>query len=186
MQVPISEGKGPVLMMDIKHKSSGKKALIAAGDEAVQFGGTGFVDRSVQEKLKAGTEIMGSMLKESGAWTSESLKSRTSCGGVVHDAKERSEQKPGKINAERSNGPMATGKVDENTEVALKANDDVATMQISSQGAAVIPTHKVKPMISEDSKSYLKMLLNSKNREFIHIYDEKLRAFTQPKNNSRK
>ena len=42
-----------------------------------------------------------------------------------------------------------------------------------------LPPHKVKPVLDEDSHNYLKMLLNAKNREFIHVYDEKLKAFTQ-------
>ena len=184
MQIPMSESTVLMLSMGSTQKGISKKALIESGDEAVQFGGTGFVDRSARSPLKMGTEIMGSSLKETGEWRSESIKSKAASGDeasldVVYITKVRKEliSEEGKVKLRDET--MRTERESHDTIDVLQENTEVDL----SQRNAAIPMHKVRPMISDDAKMYLKMLLKSKNRDSIHIYDEKLRAFTQRKKN---
>ena len=185
MQIPMSESTGLMLSMGSTQKGISKKALIGSGDEAVQFGGTGFVDRNARSPLKIGTEIMGSSLKETGEWRSESIKATSGDDAsldVVYAAKERKklELEEGKV--ELRDETIKTERESHDTNDVLQEDTKVVEQDLSQRSAA-IPMHKVRPVISDDAKLYLKMLLKSKNRDSIHIYDEKLRAFTQRKKN---
>ena len=161
-------------MMDSKHKSDSKKALPFSGDEAIQFGGTGFVDRRAKEPLKTGTEIMGSSFQETGPWRSESQKSNAA-------SKDNAAGEHGihEVNV-RAGLPLGGGMGKESS-TGVNTEREISDVTPVSLRNEVIPRHKVKPVISEESKAYLKMLLSAKNRDTLHIYDEKLKAFTQRK-----